>query len=176
MRTMAKALGLLLAIAFLAGLWDARYDREDRPAASSPAGFRTAPLARSHRVAAAPDLVAVRTLRQDGYDRVEFRFRDALPSYSVRYVSQVTDQGGRRLAVPGRAFVAVAFEPARARDAGGQPTFAPATLTPGYPRLRQVRFTGDFEGRVGFGLGVAGRGGFRVAELRDPAGVAVDIR
>jgi hypothetical protein len=176
MRTMAKALGLLLVIAFVAGVWDARYDRDDRPAAGSPAGFRTAPLARRHPVAAAPELVEVRTLRQDGYDRVEFHFREALPGYAVRYVPRVTDQGGRRLPVPGPAFLTVAFEPARAHDPGGEPTFAPATLNPGSPRLRQVRLAGDFEGRVVFGLGVAGRGGFRVVELRDPARLAVDIR
>ena len=176
MRTMAKALGLLLAIAFLAGVWDARWGGDDRPAAGSPAGFRTAPLQRRHPVATAPELIGVRTLRQDGYDRVEFSFRDALPGYAVRYVPEVTDRGGRRLPLPGRAFVVVAFEPARARDAGGEPTFTPATLTPGAPRLRHIRLAGDFEGRVTFGLGVAGRGGFRVAELRDPARVAVDIR
>jgi hypothetical protein len=172
MRTMAKALGLLLVVAFVAGLWDARYDREEGPAG----GFRTAPLERRHPAGTAPELVAVRTLRQDGYDRVEFTFREAVPGYRVRYVSRVTDQGGRRLPVPGQAFVSVAFQPARAHDAGGEPTFGEATLTPGYARLRQVRFAGDFEGRVAFGLGVAGRDGFRVAELRDPARIAVDIR
>ena len=30
MRTMAKALGLLLVVAFVAGLWDARYGQEER--------------------------------------------------------------------------------------------------------------------------------------------------
>jgi hypothetical protein len=176
MRTMAKALGLLLAIAFVAGLWDARYGGDERPAARRPAGFRTAPLQRQHPARPAPELVAVRALRRDGYDRVEFTFRDAVPGYAVRYVPRVTDRSGRRLPVDGQAFLAVAFEPARVRDTGGRPTFAPATLSPGYPSLRQVRFAGDFEGRVAFGLGVADRGGFRVAELRDPARVAVDIR
>jgi hypothetical protein len=42
--------------------------------------------------------------------------------------------------------------------------------------LRQVRFAGDFEGQVRFGLGVAGRGGVRVSELTDPTRVAVDVR
>jgi len=37
---MAKALGLLLAIAFLAGVWDARYGDEGRPG-RSPAPFGT---------------------------------------------------------------------------------------------------------------------------------------
>jgi hypothetical protein len=41
--------------------------------------------------------------------------------------------------------------------------------------VRQVRFAGDFEGRVWFGIGLAGRGGFRVVELADPARVAIDV-
>jgi hypothetical protein len=39
-----------------------------------------------------------------------------------------------------------------------------------------VRFAGDFEGQVSFGLGVADRGGFRVSELRNPTRVVVDVR
>jgi hypothetical protein len=42
--------------------------------------------------------------------------------------------------------------------------------------LRQVRFAGDFEGEVIFGIGAAGRRGFRVSELRDPTRVAIDVR
>ena len=30
MRTMAKAVGLLLVVAFVAGVWDARYGQEER--------------------------------------------------------------------------------------------------------------------------------------------------
>ena len=70
----------------------------------------------------------------------------------------------------------MAFEPARAYSAAGEPTFSPTTLTPGFADLRQVRFAGDFEGEVSFGIGAAGRGGFRVSELRDPTRVAIDVR
>jgi hypothetical protein len=91
-------------------------------------------------------------------------------------VDQVSDQAGKRLPLPGEAFLEVAFEPARARSAAGEPTFSPASLTPGFADLRQVRFAGDFEGEVRFGLGVTGRGGFRVSELHNPTRVAVDVR
>ena len=76
----------------------------------------------------------------------------------------------------GTAFLEVAFEPARVRGPDGRPTFSTGTLTPGSAALRQVRFAGDFEGQVRFGLGVAARGGFRVSELRNPTRVAVDVR
>jgi hypothetical protein len=175
MRTMAKAVVLLLVVAFVAGVWDARYGG-DQPQGSSGPPFRTAPVERSHAARPAPELVSVATSERDGYDRVLFTFKGAAPGYQVRYVSRVTDQAGRKLDVDGQAFLAVVFEPARAHDRAGQATFATADLDPGAPALRQVRFAGDFEGQLSFGIGVADRGGFRVSELRDPARVAVDVR
>jgi hypothetical protein len=70
----------------------------------------------------------------------------------------------------------VRFDPARARDPAGRPTFPTGTLTPASPVVREVRFAGDFEGQVWFGIGLAGRGGFRVVDLGDPTRVAVDLR
>ena len=175
MKTMAKAVLLLLAVAFLAGAWEERFGRE-RPPSGSPAPFRTAPLQRARDSRPAPELVSVEAVERAGYDRVVFTFRGPPPGYRVRYLPRVGGRGGRRLPLAGRAFLEVAFEPARARDPAGRPTFGAATLSPGSPALRQVRFADDFEGRVRFGLGLAGRGGFRVAELRDPTRVAVDVR
>ncbi len=175
MRTMAKAVVLLLAVAFVAGVWDSRYGQDRRPA-RAPAPFRTDPLQRSRQPRPAPELVSVRAVEHKGYDRVVFTFRGAPPGYRVGYAPRVADQGGRALALRGRAFLAVTFEPARAHDPGGAATVSTVTLTPASPVLRQVRFAGDFEGRVSFGLGLAGRDGFRVSELRDPTRVAVDVR
>jgi hypothetical protein len=175
MRTLAKAVGLLLVVAFVAGVWDARYGQERRPA-RPPAPFRTDPVERSRQPRPAPELVSVRTVEHKGYDRVLFTFRGAVPGYQVRYVPEVADRAGRALPLPGRAFLAVTFQPARAHDPAGASTVSTGTLTPRSPVLRQVRFAGDFEGRVSFGLGLAGRGGFRVSELRDPTRVAVDVR
>jgi hypothetical protein len=175
MRTMARAGVLLLVLAFVAGVWDSRYGQERRPA-RSPAPFRTDPVARTRQARPAPELVSVQAVERKGYDRVLFTFQGAMPGYQVRYVPEVADQAGRRLPLRGEAFLAVTFEPARAHDPGGEPTVSTTTLTPSSPVLRQVRFAGDFEGRVSFGLGLSGRGGFRVSELRDPVRVAVDIR
>jgi hypothetical protein len=175
MRTMARAVVLLLAVAFVAGVWDSRYGEERRPA-RSPAPFRTDPVERSRPRRSAAELVSVQAVDRKGFDRVLFTFRGSLPGYAVRYAPEVSGQGGRRLPLRGQAFLEVSFEPARAHDPAGQPTFPDATLTPGYPALRQVRFAGDFEGRVLFGIGVADRDGFRVSELRDPARVVVDVR
>jgi hypothetical protein len=123
-----------------------------------------------------PELASVATSERDTYDRVVFTFRGPLPGYQVRYVSRVTDQAGRRLDLDGQAFLAVVFDPARAHDRAGQASFATADLDPGAPALRQVRFAGDFEGQVSFGIGLADRGGFRVSEDRDPSRVVIDVR
>jgi len=172
---MARVVVLLLVLAFVAGVWDSRYGQERRPARPA-APFRTDPLERDRQARPAPELVSVQAVERKGYDRVLFTFKGAVPGYQVRYAPEVTDQGGRPLALRGRAFLAVAFEPARAHDPGGEATVSTATLTPASPVLRQVRFAGDFEGRVSFGLGLAERDGFRVSELRDPPRVAVDVR
>jgi hypothetical protein len=116
MRTMAKAVVLLLAVAFVAGVWDSRYGQERRPA-SRAAPFRTDPVERGRQARTAPELVSVRTVEHEGYDRVLFTFRGAAPGYQVGYVPEVADQAGRPLR--GRAFLAVSFEPARAHDPGG---------------------------------------------------------
>jgi hypothetical protein len=175
MGSLGRAFVLVLVVAFLAGAWQARHPRPDRPPAGA-AAFGTGPLERSRPGRPAPELVSVRTLRRDGYDRVLFTFRGPVPGYRVGYVSGVRDEAGRGLALRGRAALAVAFQPARARDTGGATTFQAGTLTTDYPSLRQVRFAGDFEGRVSFGVGVIDRVGFRVTELRGPARVAVDLR
>jgi hypothetical protein len=175
MRAMGRAFVLVLVIAFLAGVWQARHPRERAPAPAR-APFRTAPLERIRPSRPAPELVSVRAVRQDGYDRVLFTFRGEVPGYQVRYVPRIQDEGGGQLALRGRAALAVAFQPARARDPDGATTFKAGGLTTDYPSLRQVRFAGDFEGRVSFGVGVAARGGFRVTELRGPTRVAIDVR
>ena len=174
MKTMAKAVGLLLVIAFVAGAWQARYGQEDRPA-GSPGPFRTGPVERSRSPGTSPELRSVESLERQGSDRVVFTFQGAKPGYRVRYVPRVTTPDGRRLPLHGRAFLEVRFDPARAHDPAGRLTFPTGTLTPGAAVVREVRFAGDFEGRVWFGIGLAGRGGFRVADLGGPTRVVIDV-
>jgi hypothetical protein len=171
MAALGRAFLLVLVIAFLAGAWQARH-----PPGGGSAPFRTAAVERAGDGRAAPELVSVRTARGDGYDRVLFTFRGGTPGYRVGYVETVRDEAGRPLALRGGADLAVAFAPAQAHGPDGSPTFQGGTVSTDYPGLRQVRFVGDFEGRVAFGVGVAGRGGFRVTELTGPDRVAVDVR
>ena len=170
MAALGRVFLLVLAIAFLAGAWQARHP----PRGSAP--FRTAAVERARDSRPAPELVSVRTARRDGYDRVLFTFRGGMPGYRVGYVAAVRDEADRPLALRGGTYLAVAFAPAQAHEADGSPTFQGGTISTDYPGLRQVRFAGDFEGRVAFGVGVAGRGGFRVIQLTGPDRVAVDVR
>ena len=176
MRTMGRALLLLLVVAFVAGVWDARYgeeaharplagpvpDRAGRAGPADPAGARAASRSRPTSATATTGCCSPSRAR-------------CRATRSATCPRSPAPAGGR-LPLRGAAFVEVAFEPARARDPDGTPTFPAATITPSSPALRQVRFAGDFEGQVSFGLGVAGRGGFRVSELRNPTRVAVDVR
>ncbi|HET9557719.1 MAG TPA: hypothetical protein VFS70_11325, partial [Actinomycetota bacterium] len=101
MRTMARAAVLLLVVAFVAGVWDARNKDERRPARST-APFRTDPVERSRRSRPAPELVSVQTAEREGYDRVLFTFQGSMPGYQVRYVPRVYDAAGERLALRGQ--------------------------------------------------------------------------
>jgi hypothetical protein len=177
MRALVRAFLLVLLIAFLAGAWQARHPPPPRGARDrAAASFQATAVERTRPTRPPAELVSVRTARRSGYDRVLFTFRGGMPGYRVRYVAAVRDEADRPLALRGGSFLAVAFEPALARAPGGASTFDAHTITTDYPRLRQVRFAGDFEGRVSFGIGVAGRGGFRVTELTAPNRVAVDVR
>jgi hypothetical protein len=172
---MVRGLLVVLAVAFLFGAWQVRHPPAGRPAAGQ--SFRTDPLARAGPSATvAPELVGVRAGTDAGYDQVVFTFRGAPPDWRVAYVGSVRDAAGRPVPLRGGAFLTIAFRPARARDERGALTFDARPLRPGYPVLREVRFAGDFEGRVAFGVGVGGRGGFRVTERRDPTRVVLDLR
>jgi hypothetical protein len=125
-----------------------------------------------------PMLVAVRTGSHDGYDRLVLQFRNGLPNWRVNYVDQVASESGETVPLEGAAFLYVDTHPATGhQDAAPfkQTYTGPHTLTPRYPMLRQVAWVDDFEGRVGFGLGLRRRTGFRVLELREPARLAIDV-
>ena len=172
MAALGRMFLLVLLVAFLAGAWQARH-----PPPGGSAAFRTATLERTRHPRPAPELVSVGTARRAGYDRVLFTFRGAMPGYRVGYAATVRDEADRPLALRGDTYLTVAFTPALAHRPDGAPTFqGGGTITTDYPDLQQVRFAGDFEGRVAFGVGVAGRGGFRVTELTGPNRVAVDVR
>jgi hypothetical protein len=143
--------------------------------------WTTAPKAGTNNPEAPEDmpvLVAVRTGSHDGYDRLVLQFRNGLPNWRVNYVDQVASESGETVPLEGAAFLYVDTHPASGHEdtAPFKQTYTgPRTLTPRYPMLRQVAWVDDFEGHVGFGLGLQRRTGFRVLELREPARLAIDV-
>jgi hypothetical protein len=112
-----------------------------------------------------PDFVSVDLTSEGGVDRVSFRFRqtDAAatdpPLYFVRYVDQlVTDGEGAAVEVEGEAFVSVSFMAVGVDLSGETPIevyTGPDEFTPAFPTVRELEKTGDFEGVVSWGIGLA---------------------
>lgn len=176
MRSLRNLVLLVLAGAFLLGVWSSHRPPAAKPKPPTGPAFRTAAVSGTHSGRPTARLVGIQTSRQEGYDRVEFTFDRAVPSWRVGYTSAIRDGAGRRMTLQGRAPLAVAFQPAQAHQQGGASSFGALSRTPGYDSLRQVRLASDIEGRVRFSLGLDTRVGFRVLEATTPSRIIVDVR
>jgi hypothetical protein len=123
--------------------------------------------------------------RHEGYDRVVFQFRNALPGYRVEYVQPPLheDGSGNRVDVAGSAFVLVRMEPASGFDlATGEGELVyrgPRRITgsqTGTSAVREVVRTGDFEAVLSWAVGLGDRVDFRVLRLAGPPRLVVDFR
>lgn len=156
------------------------------PAASSAAaancytgGWRSAPVSVTRHVAVppVPGITAVRTAAHPecGYDRLVLDITGPMPSYSIRYVSQVTaDPSGKPVALPGRSFLLITLRPAQAHASPGAPTIARPAKLLGYPALKGYALAGDFEGVVTLALGLHHTTSIRVGEI--PGHWYVDVK
>jgi hypothetical protein len=145
-------------------------------APASAASFSTAPRVKERAVSVSR-LVAVRTGRHAGFDRVVFELSGTLPGYRIQYVPKVVQDGsGFPVALAGKAFIQVVLTPTNAHLDSGAPSWpGPKRFNTGFSAVRQVASAGDFEGYVTFALGIAQRSGFRVTELRNPSRIVVDV-
>jgi len=176
LRSLRNLVLLVLAGAFLLGVWSVHHPQAVKPQAPSGPAFRTAAVSEAHGGRLTARLIGIQTSRQEGFDRVEFTFDRAPPSWRVGYASAIRDAAGRRLALRGRALLAVSFQPAVAHRVGGDSSFGPRSRTPAYDALQQVTLASDLEGRVQFGFGLDTRTGFRVLEASTPSRIIVDVR
>jgi hypothetical protein len=93
--------------------------------------------------------------------RVSFAFEEGVPGYRVAYepaeTALVEDGSGRRIALPGEAFLVVRLEPAMTAhvfdDGSLRPTYDGPRRFAGDPAVAK---TGDFEGVVRWTIGLAG--------------------
>jgi len=118
-------------------------------------------------------------------DRVVFQFhgRGSIQAPRIAYVDKVTeDPSDRPVALLGQAFLTVVFHDARLDTAPIESDpdkvvryDGPTRLTPGWPLLRELAVTGDFEAVLSFGLGLSHRAGIRTTAPRGAACLILDL-
>lgn len=127
-------------------------------------------------------LTAVRVARHEGYDRIVFQFRNAVPGYDVRYVPRpVTQDGsGEAVSVDGAFVARIRMENALDADlskASAPPTYTgPARIVPTTPEVAELVRVGGFEGVLTWVAGLRDRVDVRVTTLSDPPRLVVDFR
>ena len=120
--------------------------------------------------------------RHDGWERVVFEFRgDTLPGYGVRYTTERPAQcgSGNPMQVEGGAYLVMRLRGTHAHVFEGERaivTVEERDRQVGYPLLKQLTLTCDFEGEVEWVLGLAERRPYRVLELREPTRLVVDVQ
>jgi len=123
-------------------------------------------------------LKAIRTGRHGSYDRLTLQFTSSFGEASVRYVPVVrADPSDKVVPLKGRSFLQIVVHGAVARWSATPitPYAGPSTVTPGYPTLKQVSISGDFEAVLSFGIGLDRTAGFQVTRLRSPDRLVVDV-
>ena len=150
------------------------------PAASCDSGaWRSAPVSVSHSVPVPglPVVTAIRTAAHPecGYDRLVLDLNGPVPSYGVRYVTQViADPSGMPITLAGRSYLLITLRPAQAHTEAGATTIVRPSKTVDYPVLKSYAVAGDFEGVFTVALGLTGTTSIRVGEL--PGHLYIDVR
>jgi len=126
-------------------------------------------------------LDAVRTARHAAFERVVFEFRDdVLPDYVVEYSTEAPTQcgSGETMHVSGAAPMVVRMSPAQAHAPVGddeRSTIPLRQMVVGYPALKSLTVSCDFEAVLSWVAGVDARRPFRVTVLRQPARLVLDL-
>lgn len=110
-------------------------------------------------------------------ERIVFEFEgNALPPVKVEYVNSVSQCGsGQAVALAGGAKLSVAFTMAAAHNGSGQSTFPTMTVAGTGAPITEAKSICDFEGVVGWGVGVTSQKPFVVTQLADPPRLVIDI-
>jgi len=124
-------------------------------------------------------LKEVRTAAHPNFDRVVFEFEGkAVPGYKLEYVDKPVRQcgSGNAATVEGDAWLHVTFTPAQAHTDAGEATVKDRERRPNLKTLKGLESICDFEGEVGWVLGVSSPNRYRVIELASPARLVVDVK
>jgi len=135
------------------------------------------------RMTSAP-LTSVRAGRHACFDRMVVDLRGRGAGYTVRYVSQVLNQGqGAVIPLRGGARLDVVVKAPTYNINTGTSTYSPANNrelvnVSGFSTFRQIAYGGSFEGYTTIGLGVRARLPMRVFILNGPgtgSRVVIDV-
>ncbi len=141
--------------------------------------WRSAPVSVSHPVTgpAVPVVTAVRAAAHPecGYDRLVLDVTGPVPSYDIRYVTQViADPSGKPITLSGHRYLLMTLHPAQAHTDSGAATIIRPAQTLGYPLLKSYAVAGDFEGVFTVALGLGDTTSIRVGEL--PGHLYIDVK
>jgi hypothetical protein len=141
--------------------------------------WQSAPIAVTHAAAVppVPTVSAVRTAEHPecGYDRLVLDISGSMPSYSIRYVSQViADPSGQAITVPGVSYLLITLKSAQAHTDAGAATISRAVQQPGYQSLQSWTLASDFEGVVTIAVGLPSQVSIRTGEL--PGHLFIDFK
>src|SRR5713101_564314 len=118
---------------------------------------------------------SVRIAHHDGYDRlvIGFATTNTMPQYQLTQQATshfVRDASGQPVTLDGSAGIRAVLRYADITP--GAPTDLKAAL----PSIREVAQTGNFEGVVSYGVGLATPACFRVLELSGPTRLVIDVQ
>ncbi len=99
-----------------------------------------------------------------------------LPGYRTGY-ARVHAYDGSAATVPIRGGLRIALNPAYAHTDAGRSTYVgPRLARPGFPALKAVAFTGDFEGYVSFAFGLSYHAPYKIYRLHDPQRIVIEFK
>ncbi len=146
--------------------------------ASPAAAWRTTGSSwENPRIEGRPLVVDLRYAQHKNFDRVVIDIDRRIPSYKVGYNARHYYEGsGER--VPIRGGLWISMSPAYAHRHGGASVYdGPKLVRPGFPALKAIAFTGDFEGYVTFAFGLdPRRTPYRIYRLHDPNRIVIDFK
>jgi len=166
---MKRLIGLLAALLLTLTL-------TSPPATALPA-WRDTASSWTNPDAKAPRVVDLRYARHPRFDRVVIDIRGLIPGGRAAYRKHFFYDGSGK-PVPIRGGLQVTLFPAYAHDDEGNNVYdGPHLVRPGFPALKAIAFTGDFEGHVTFAFGLdPQRSPYRIFRLHDPQRLVVDFK
>lgn len=129
-----------------------------------------------HQSGSSVRVLDLRHAEHSRFDRVVIDLRGLRPGYTISYTRRLFREGsGRPVRLAGRQKMFLSLTPAYGHNDAGRTLYdGPRKVRTGYPTLKGIAFTGDFEGHVTFGFGTDRRAPYRIFTLTSPRRLVVD--